>query len=187
MSAGLSPLKKLPAFNSLLAQFSAFPLLGVLGGALFTAILQSSSAFTGVIIAMSTQGMISLPEAVPLILGSNIGTCVVAFIASAGTNVTARRTAMAHLFFNVIGVILCLFLLTPFTSLVLKTASTVTRQVANAHTIFNVLNSAVFILILPYFTRFISYLVPGEAVSYTHLDVYKRQGIPWSGETCAWF
>ncbi len=174
MSAGLSPLKKLPAFNSLLAQFSAFPLLGVLGGALFTAILQSSSAFTGVIIAMSTQGMISLPEAVPLILGSNIGTCVVAFIASAGTNVTARRTAMAHLFFNVIGVILCLFLLTPFTSLVLKTASTVTRQVANAHTIFNVLNSAVFILILPYFTRFISYLVPGEEVSIeigpTYLD-----------------
>lgn len=174
MSAGLSPLKKLPVFNSLLAQFSAFPLLGVLGGALFTAILQSSSAFTGVIIAMSTQGMISLPEAVPLILGSNIGTCVVAFIASAGTNVTARRTAMAHLFFNVIGVILCLFLLTPFTSLVLKTASTVTRQVANAHTIFNVLNSAVFILILPYFTRFISYLVPGEEVSIeigpTYLD-----------------
>lgn len=174
MSAGLNPLKKLPAFNSLLAQFSAFPLLGVLGGALFTAILQSSSAFTGVIIAMSTQGMISLPEAVPLILGSNIGTCVVAFIASAGTNVTARRTAMAHLFFNVIGVILCLFLLTPFTSLVLKTASTVTRQVANAHTIFNVLNSAVFILILPYFTRFISYLVPGEEVSIeigpTYLD-----------------
>ncbi len=165
MSAGLSPLKDLPAFKSLLAQFSAFPLLGVLGGAIFTAILQSSSAFAGVIIAISMQGMISLNEAVPLILGSNIGTCVVAFIASAGTNVTARRTAMAHLFFNVIGVLLCLFLLTPFTGLVLKTASTVTRQVANAHTIFNVLNSAVFILILPYFTRFISYLVPGDEVS----------------------
>ncbi len=165
MSAGLSPLKDLGAFRNLLAQFGAFPLLGVFGGAVFTAILQSSSAFTGVIIAMGMEGMISLPEAVPLILGSNIGTCVVAFIASAGTNVTARRTAMAHLFFNVIGTLLFLTLLTPFTNLVLKTAATVPRQVANAHTIFNVLNSVVFLLILPYFTRFVTYLVPGEEAS----------------------
>ena len=132
---------------------------------MFTAILQSSSAFTGVIIAMGMEGMISLPEAVPLILGSNIGTCVVAFIASAGTNVTARRAAMAHLFFNVIGTLLFLTLLTPFTNLVLKTAATVPRQVANAHTIFNVLNAVVFLLILPYFTRFVTYLVPGEEAS----------------------
>lgn len=165
MSAGLSPLKDLGAFRSLLVHFSTFPLLGVLAGAVFTALIQSSSAFTGVIIAMGMEGMISLPEAVPLILGSNIGTCVVAFIASAGTNVTARRTAMAHLFFNVIGTLLFLTLLTPFTNLVLKTAATVPRQVANAHTIFNVLNAVVFLLILPYFTRFVTYLVPGEEAS----------------------
>ncbi len=165
MAAGLEPLKDLPAFHGLLAKFGTFPLLGVIGGALFTAALQSSSAFTGVIIALSMQGMITLSEAIPLILGSNIGTCVIAFIASAGTNVTARRAAMAHLYFNVIGVVLCLFILTPFTSLVLKTASTVTRQIANAHSIFNVFNSLFFILILPYFARFISYIVPGEEVS----------------------
>lgn len=165
MAAGLGPLKDLPSFQGLLAQFGTFPLLGVIGGALFTAVLQSSSAFAGVIIALSMQGMITLGEAVPLILGSNIGTCVIAFIASAGTNVTARRAAMAHLFFNVIGVVICILLLTPFTGLVLKTASTVTRQIANAHSIFNVLNSLLFILILPYFARFISYIVPGEEVS----------------------
>ena len=161
---GVGPLKDLPAFERLLAQFGTFPLLGVLGGALFTAVLQSSSAFTGVIIAISLQGMISLHEAIPLILGSNIGTCVVAFIASAGTNVTARRAAMAHLFFNVIGVFICLLFLKPFTGLVLDTASTVTRQIANAHSIFNVLNSLIFIVILTYFTRFITYLVPGVEV-----------------------
>lgn len=165
MSTGLGPLKDLPAFQGLLAQFGAFPLLGVLGGAFATALLQSSSAFTGVIIAISLQGMITLGEAIPLILGSNIGTCVIAFIASAGTNLTARRTAMAHLFFNVIGVVLCLLLLSPFTEIVLKTASTVTRQVANAHTIFNVFNSLIFLLILPYYTKFISYLVPGKEIS----------------------
>jgi len=174
MSAGLSPLKELAAFRSLLVQFSSFPLLGVFAGAVFTALIQSSSAFIGVIIAMSMQGAISLPEAVPLILGSNIGTCVVAFIASAGTNLTARRAAMAHLFFNVIGSFIFLFLLGPFTSLVLKTASMVPRQIANAHTLFNVLNAAIFFLILPYFTRFIMRLVPGEEVKMeigpTYLD-----------------
>ncbi len=165
MSAGLSPLKELSGFNAFLGQCSRFPLLGVLGGSLLTAALQSSSAFTGVLIAMSTKGMITLDQAVPLILGSNIGTCVIGFIASTGTNVTARRTAMAHFFFNVIGVVLCLLVLTPFTTLVMATASTVTRQVANAHSIFNIFNSLLFILILPYFTRFISYLVRGDEVS----------------------
>lgn len=165
MSAGLSPLKELSAFNSFLGQCGTFPLLGVMGGALVTAALQSSSAFTGVLIAMSTKGMITLDQAMPLILGSNIGTCVIAFIASAGTNVTARRTAMAHFFFNVIGVVLCLLVLAPFTNLVAATASTVTRQLANAHSIFNILNSLIFILILPYFSRFISYMVRGEEVS----------------------
>lgn len=174
MSNGLSPLKDLPGFQNLLVHFSDFPLLGVLGGAIFTAMLQSSSAFTGVIIAISTKGMITLDQALPLILGSNIGTCVIAFIASAGTNLTARRTAVAHLLFNVVGVLLCLLALAPFTALVLKTASSVTRQVANAHSIFNVLNSVLFITFLPFFTRMVSYIVPGKEVSIeigpTYLD-----------------
>ena len=174
MSTGLSPLKELAAFKTLLMQFSSFPLLGVLGGAIFTAVLQSSSAFTGVIIAISMEGMITLDQALPLILGSNIGTCVIAFIASAGTNLTARRAAVAHLLFNLIGVLLCLVVLNPFTGLVLKTATSVTRQVANAHSIFNVLNSVLFLAVLPYFTRLVSLIVPGEEISIeigpTYLD-----------------
>ena len=174
MASGLGPLKDLPAFKSLLAQFGAFPLLGVLGGALFTALLQSSSAFTGMIIAISMKGMITFDQALPLILGSNIGTCVIAFIASVGTNLTARRTAVAHLLFNVIGVFFCLIVLRPFTALVLQTAPTVTRQIANAHTIFNVFNSVIFIIALPYFTRLITTIVPGKEVSFeigpTYLD-----------------
>ena len=174
MSTGLSPLKELAAFKTLLMQFSSFPLLGVLGGAIFTAVLQSSSAFTGVIIAISMEGMTTLDQALPLILGSNIGTCVIAFIASAGTNLTARRAAVAHLLFNLIGVLLCLVVLNPFTGLVLKTATSVTRQVANAHSIFNVLNSVLFLAVLPYFTRLVSLIVPGEEISIeigpTYLD-----------------
>ena len=174
MASGLGPLKDFPAFNNLLAQLSAFPLLGVLGGAIFTAILQSSSAFAGMIIAMSIQGGIALDQALPLILGSNIGTCIIAFIASVGTNLTARRTAMAHLLFNTIGVLLCLIMLQPFTALVLHTGATVTRQIANAHTIFNVLNSIIFILILPHFTKLVSRIIPGKEVGLeigpTYLD-----------------
>lgn len=174
MATGLSPLRDLPGFKILLAQFGAFPLLGVFGGALFTAVLQSSSAFAGMIIAISMKGMITLDQALPLILGSNIGTCVIAFIASVGTNLTARRTAVAHLLFNVIGVFICLLVLKPFTALVLQTAPSVTRQIANAHTVFNVFNSIIFIIALPYFTRLVTTIVPGKEPGFevgpTYLD-----------------
>ena len=118
MSAGFKPFKKPACFSPSPGTIQCFPSPGCAWRAAFTALIQSSSAATGVIIALAMQGMISLNAAVPLILGSNIGTCITAFIASAGTNVTARRTAVAHLLFNFVRVLLTLLMIEPFTALV---------------------------------------------------------------------
>lgn len=161
MSNGVIPLKELPAFHHFLLTFSANPLLGVLAGALFTAVIQGSGATAGVIIALSTQGLIPLASAIPLILGSNIGTCITAMLASVGTNIIARRAAVAHILFNVIGVALALIFINPFTDLVLGTAHTIPRQVANAHTIFNLANTAFVLLFFNVFLRLVNRIVPG--------------------------
>lgn len=162
MSNGMSPLRELDAFHTMIIQFSRYPLLGILCGAIFTALVQSSSAATGVIIALTMQDLIPFHSAVPLILGTNIGTSITAILASIGANVAARRAAVAHVLFNVIGVILALILLKPFTDIIIETASTVPRQVANTHTAFNLLNTIFFLVFLKYFTRLICYIIPGE-------------------------
>lgn len=161
MAVGMRPLEDLPAFHAMLIRFSNFPLLGVACGALFTALIQSSSAATGVIIAMTTGNLIPFESAVPLVLGTNIGTCITTFLASIGANVSARRAAVAHILFNVIGVILALAFIKPFSSVILETGATVSRQVANTHTIFNILNTVVFLLLFKYFNRLICRIVPG--------------------------
>ncbi len=162
MSSGMSPLREFEAFHLMLAQFSRYPILGILFGAVFTALVQSSSASTGVIIALTMQDLVPFNAAVPLILGTNIGTCVTAIIASIGANVAARRAAVAHVLFNVIGVILALIFLKPFTEIILETAATVPRQVANTHTAFNILNTILFIVFLKYFSALVCRIVPGE-------------------------
>ena len=162
MSSGMSPLKELPAFHNLIAQLSVYPLLGILCGAIFTALIQSSSAATGVIIALTMQDLIPFDAAVPIVLGTNIGTCVTAILASLGANVAARRAAVAHVLFNVLGVMLALIFLKPFTAIVLETAATVPRQVANTHTLFNIVNTVLFVLFLKYFSRLVCKIIPGE-------------------------
>ncbi len=162
MSSGMIPLKELDGFQAILMRFSEYPILGILCGAAFTALIQSSSAVTGVIIALTMQNLIPLQAAVPLVMGTNIGTCVTAILASIGANVTARRAALAHVLFNIIGVALALIFLKPFTGLIIESASTVARQVANAHTVFNVLNTIVFLVFFKYFIRLINYIIPGK-------------------------
>lgn len=162
MSDGMSPLRDLDAFHQMLLQFSTYPILGILAGAIFTALIQSSSAATGVIIALTVQDLIPFDSAVPLILGTNIGTSITAILAGIGANVAARRTAAAHVVFNVVGVILVLIFLEPFTSIIVETAESVPRQVANTHTAFNVFNTLVFLILLKYFNRLICYIIPGE-------------------------
>ena len=99
-----------------------------------------------------------------IILGSNIGTCITAMLASIGTSLSARRAAVAHLLFNVTGVILALIFFKPFVAFVLMTGDTVVRQAANAHTVFNVMNTIIFFPFINIFVRAITRLVPGEDV-----------------------
>ncbi len=162
MSEGMSPLRDLEAFHAMLLQFSEYPILGIIAGAIFTALIQSSSAATGVIIALTMQDLIPFYSAVPLILGTNIGTSITAILASIGANVTARRVAVAHVLFNVLGVIIALIVLVPFTDIILQTATTVPRQVANTHTAFNLLNTIIFVVFLKQFTGLICKIIPGE-------------------------
>ncbi len=162
MSEGMSPLRDLDAFHNLLMQFSVYPLLGILCGAVFTALIQSSSAATGVIIALTMQDLIPFHSAVPLILGTNIGTCVTAILAGIGANVAARRAAVAHVLFNTFGVILALIFLDPFTDLMMQTASTIPRQVANTHTAFNLFGTIIFIIFIRQFTALVCKIIPGD-------------------------
>jgi phosphate:Na+ symporter len=162
MSEAMLPLRENLFFIDLLVRFGERPLLGVLISALFTAVIQSSSAATGIIIALSLQGLISLESAIPLILGSNIGTCITVVLASIGASLPARKTAYAHVLFNVIGVILMLIFLKPFTFLALGSADTVARQTANAHTLFNIFTTIVLFPFYKYFIRLVNMIAPGE-------------------------
>ncbi len=162
MSEGMLPLKDTGYFQQLIVSFIDYPLLGILIAALFTALLQSSSATTAVIISLSLQDMITFEAAVPLILGTNLGTCITVVFASLGANLAARRAAVAHIFFNIFGIILILLLMQPFTYVITETATAIPRQVANAHTLFNVFNTLVVLVFFNHFVRLVKRVVPGE-------------------------
>lgn len=117
----------------------------------FTAAIQSSSASTSLLVTMASKGIMSLGAAVPIIFGANIGTTSTALVASVGTNIAARRTAMAHFFFNVFGTLLFLPLLKVFEMAAAATSTDVARQIANAHTLFNV---TVTLVLLPFMSQF---------------------------------
>ncbi len=162
MSDAMSPLRGYQPFIDMLASFGQTPVLGVLAGALFTALVQSSSASTGVIIALTTQGLVDTPSAMALILGTNLGTCFSAILASIGTSITAKRAAVAHVLFNTVGIVIVLIFFNSFVGLVSLTATNITRQVANAHTIFNIANTVIILPFFKQFVRLIVHLVPGE-------------------------
>ncbi|MGI6576385.1 MAG: Na/Pi cotransporter family protein [bacterium] len=162
MSVALNPLREYPPFLEIMIAFGQHPILGILVGALFTALIQSSSATTSLVIVLAGQNMIDISGAIALVFGSNIGTTVTALIASIGTSLTARRTAVAHLFFNVGGVIIFLPFFGYFIDIMQLSTLSLPRMIANAHTAFNVINT---ILLLPFINSFVSFVtrvVPGE-------------------------
>ncbi len=109
MSTAVSGLRDVPAFQEMFVLFSN-PILGVIVGALLTAVIQSSSASVGILQALSSTGRVTFGSAIPIIMGQNIGTCVTALISSVGTTKNAKRTAVVHLAFNIIGTVICLIL-----------------------------------------------------------------------------
>ena len=162
MSTAVSPVREYEPFLNLLVTIGDRPILGILAGALFTAVIQSSSATTGLVIAFSWQGILSLPAGLALIVGANLGTCITAVLASLGSSVTARRASMSHVLFNLTGIIMFIILRRPFTSLVMTTGTTVARQIANAHTFFNVFATIILFPFLPYFVKLVTAIIPGE-------------------------
>ena len=144
MSGAVSGLKDVPAFASLFLIFKN-PILGVLAGALLTGIIQSSSASVGILQALAVTGQVSYAAAIPIIMGQNIGTCVTALISSVGTQKNAKRAAVVHLMFNVIGVVV---LLTAFWIVKIVFAPAILDEnatmsgIAIAHSLFNILCTA---------------------------------------------
>ena len=161
MSDTMKPLRSDPAFNSILTSFEN-PFLGILAGAIFTALVQSSSATTGIVITLASGGSITLEAGIPLIFGANIGTCITALLAGLNASRDAKRVAVAHVTFNFIGVLLFCFWIPTFADLVSQTSQNIPRQIANAHTIFNIIASIVFIPFTGYIAKTIIHYFPDK-------------------------
>ena len=148
MSASMAPLRDSEMFMNFMTNFSN-PLVGILVGAVFTAVIQSSSASVGILQALAATGMIPLSSAVYVLFGQNIGTCITAVLASIGTKANAKRTTVIHLSFNIIGTtiftILCM--VTPFVSWMEAFNTDPVAQIANTHTVFNIVTT---LLLLPF-------------------------------------
>lgn len=153
MKNAVEPLAEYKGFTDLLVGFGDHPLLGLLLGFGITAIVQSSSASMGMLIALASQGLIPLNAALPILYGQNIGTCVTSLISSVGASRNAKRAAVMHLIFNVLGTAVFLIVLNkPVVSFVTNmNPGDVARQIANTHTLFNIISV---IILLP-FTKFI--------------------------------
>lgn len=149
MSDSMRPLREVPEFINLMTKFSN-PVIGIGVGALFTAVIQSSSASVGILQSLAGNGLIGLGDAVFVLFGQNIGTCITAVLAAIGTSKNAKRTTLIHLLFNVIGTtiftIVCLVF--PLTVLVESfTPGNAPAQIANMHTLFNIVTT---LLLLPF-------------------------------------
>lgn len=149
MKDAVSPLKEYEGFTNMLLSFGSNPILGVLMGFAITAIVQSSSASMGMLIALASEGLIPITAAFPILYGENIGTCVTSLISSIGATKNARRAAVMHLTFNLIGSLIFMFILSgPIVKLVTYIdPDNTARQIANAHTLFNVINV---LILLPF-------------------------------------
>ena len=161
MSDTMKPLRSDPTFNSILTSFEN-PFLGILAGAVFTALVQSSSATTGIVITLASGGSITLEAGIPLIFGANIGTCVTALLAGLNASRDAKRVAIGHVTFNVIGVLLFCFWIPTFSEMVAQTSSNIPRQIANAHTFFNIFASIIFIPFTGYIAKTIIRYFPDK-------------------------
>lgn len=175
MSHAMEPMQNSPMFREFVLMIGDNWVLGIITGLAMTAVLQSSSATTGILIALASTGAINMTVALPVIFGCNIGTCVTALISSIGTNKTARKAALIHLIFNISGTIIFLPLMRPLIHLVESISpGDITRQVANAHTVFNITNTIVMVPLINYLIIIVNKLIPGdsevEKIGATYLD-----------------
>jgi phosphate:Na+ symporter len=151
-----------PLARGIIAAVAQNPVMAAIAGAALSALVASSAATIGLALAFSTAGLLPLEGAVPVVLGANIGTCATALMASAGATAEAKRVALAHIAFKVLGVAFALPFIGSFTALVAHTAADPARQIANAHTFFNVGMSLLFLPFTPWAARAIEAAVPAD-------------------------
>ncbi len=165
MTDAVSGLKDIPAFQEMFIMFKN-PILGVLVGAVLTAIIQSSSASVGILQALAATGAVSYGAAIPIIMGQNIGTCITAIISSVGTTKNARRAALVHLSFNVIGTVVCL---STFAAVKAILAPALLNEAANyagiatAHSIFNIVCTLLLLPMSGFLEKLAYKLIPDTA------------------------
>ena len=172
MSDAMTPLREYQPFLALMMRMEN-PLLGIAVAGIFTALIQSSSATTGIVIVLASQGFITLPAGIALALGANIGTCVTALLAAIGKPRIALQTAAVHVLFNLAGVFIWVGFINYLAELAVlcspvypqlsgmdRVAAESPRQIANANTVFNVANTLIFIGFTPLFGRFVSWIFP---------------------------
>ena len=185
MSDAMLPLRSFQPFLDFMASMSNV-FLGILVAALFTALVQSSSATTAIVIVMASQGFVTLETGIAFALGANIGTCVTAMLASLGKSVEARRAAMIHVLFNITGALIWLPVIgylaalsvwvspeAPGLSGAERLAVETPRQIANANTLFNLINACVFLPFAYYFGRLTEMLLPEKVTQETEIVTAK--------------
>ena len=174
MSESMSPLRSYDPFLQVIMHLQN-PALGILAGALLTALIQSSSAFIGILIILSMQGLLTLNAAIPLLIGANVGTSITAILASLNGTREAKQVALAHTLFKIAGALLFVFFIPSFIRLVQQFAPVPSlgglnqdqliaspRQIANAHTIYNIVLCAIFIPVTNTYARFIERIFPAR-------------------------
>jgi len=161
VSSSLDPIREDPAILSLISNLDNF-FIALLVGVIFTTAVQSSSVTSGLMVVLASSGLVTLEQAIPVILGANVGSTTTTIFASAKMDLWARRAAIAHLLFNVGGVLIFIPLSGLLAIVVKDLTPDVGQQVANAHLIFNVVTAVVFLVLLKYFQRLVVRVVPGD-------------------------
>lgn len=168
MSGAMKPLRELPAFIDMTVNLSEFPILGVAAGTIFTFIVQSSSGTIAILQGLYAENLLSLDAALPVLFGDNIGTTVTAVLAALGTSIAARRAAAVHVLFNVIGSIIFLILLVPFTAYVEWLTGVLDleakMQIAFAHGTFNIANTLIQFPLIGAWAYLVTKVIPGDEV-----------------------
>lgn len=178
MKEAFIPLKSSESFRHLFVVFGQNPLLGILTGAILTALVQSSSASIGIVIGIASAGLIDINSAFALILGDNIGTTITAQLAAMNGSISSKRAAWVHTLFNVIGALymyvflfvqiegqpIFLYFINKFTPGNVFAGTNISRHIANCHSIFNIFNALVFIPFIPLMEKFVVRIIPGEDI-----------------------
>lgn len=162
MSDAMSPLRGLPGVHAFLGRVSRDPVPALLVGAMFTALVHTSSATLGILLSMAFQGLIDLDAALPIVFGANVGTATTAILASLGSNADGKRVAWAHAAFRLGGVLLFMPFLEPFAAVVRALPGDTARQIANAHTLFGVATAALFLPFIAQADRLFRMMIPDD-------------------------